>query len=473
MSLLLQALKKAEEAKRLREAAALEGEPQAEESVAASQSVATPLSLSELALELEAPTGPPHDLNPPVSEATAPLQIEASPPAEEWQFVPLPLLDEAVVEPESNPVIPSPKPLMAAEADIAPPIEDDLTWLKQAPSAPAPTPIPSVTPVPQAEPILAPTLTPTPPAPSAKPLVKAASRSKTLPWLVLAGVLIASGVGGYFWWQYQSLMVAQAPAVAVAAVEAAAPPAASAPITILPPPSPVAIELNEPAGVVEAAAQIAPTSIPRQFKSDVASVKERSGGPDGAGVRFDTQNNEAAVPLPLVIAYRAFQEGDYRRAEEAYRQMLQLDVRNRDALLGMAALATKRGAGSEAAQFYRQILAFNPRDEAAQAGLYALTPSSEGAEAGLRQLASQQAGAAFALANLYAGQGRWSEAQSAYFQALSLDSNNADYAFNLAISLEHLQETKTAARYYRQALAGRGSFDRTIAEARLKELELP
>ncbi|QBC43751.1 tetratricopeptide repeat protein [Iodobacter fluviatilis] len=261
---------------------------------------------------------------------------------------------------------------------------------------------------------------------------------------------------------------------AVAAVEAAAPPAASASIAILPPPSPAAIELNEPAGQVEAAAQqIAPTAMPRQFKSDVASVKERSGGPDGAGVRFDTQNNEAAVPLPLVIAYRAFQEGDYRRAEEAYRQMLQLDVRNRDALLGMAALATKRGAGSEAAQFYRQILALNPRDEAAQAGLYALTPSSEGSEAGLRQLASQQAGAAFALANLYAGQGRWSEAQSAYFQALSLDSNNADYAFNLAISLEHLQETKTAARYYRQALAGRGSFDRAVAEARLKELELP
>ncbi|WP_293931918.1 tetratricopeptide repeat protein [Iodobacter sp.] len=479
MSLLLQALKKAEEAKRLREATALEGGPQYEEAVAASQPVAAALSVSELALELEAPIEPPHDLSPPAREVTTvPLPLEASPPVEEWQFVPLPLLEEAVLEAKSNPVIPLSEPLITAEptasaAEIPPPIEDDLTWLKQASAASVPAPLPPVTPVQPAEPMLAPTLTPTPPAPFAKPLVKAASRSKILPWLVLAGVLIAGGMGGYFWWQYQSLMVTQAPAVAAAAVEVASPPAASAPIVLSPPPSPVTPELNEPTVVVKVPAQIVPTSIPRQFKNNVASVKERSGGPDGAGVRFDTQNNEAAVPLPLVMAYRAFQEGDYRRAEEAYRQMLQLDGRNRDALLGMAVLAVKRGAGSEAAQFYRQVLALNPRDEAAQAGLYALTPSSEGSEAGLRQLASQQSGAAFALANFYAGQGRWSEAQSAYFQALSLDSNNADYAFNLAISLEHLQETKTAARYYRQALAGRGSFDRAVAEARLKELELP
>lgn len=200
-------------------------------------------------------------------------------------------------------------------------------------------------------------------------------------------------------------------------------------------------------------------------------MEERSGAPNGAGIRFETQNNEAAVPLPLAMAYRSFQQGDYRAAEEGYRRMLQQDARNRDALLGMAALAMKRGAGAEAAQFYRQILSLYPRDEVAQSALYSLTPANESSEAGLRQLSAQQADAAFALANLYAGQNRWSEAQGAYFQALSLDAGNADYAFNLAISLEHLQENKSAARYYRQALAGKGTFDRAIAEARLKALE--
>ncbi|PHV02671.1 hypothetical protein CSQ88_05470 [Iodobacter sp. BJB302] len=214
-----------------------------------------------------------------------------------------------------------------------------------------------------------------------------------------------------------------------------------------------------------------PLPVPARYKGDAARVEERSGAPNGAGIRFETQNNEAAVPLPLAMAYRSFQQGDYRAAEEGYRRMLQQDARNRDALLGMAALAMKRGAGAEAAQFYRQILSLYPRDEVAQSALYSLTPANESSEAGLRQLSAQQADAAFALANLYAGQNRWSEAQGAYFQALSLDAGNADYAFNLAISLEHLQENKSAARYYRQALAGKGTFDRAIAEARLKALE--
>ncbi|MBY0446946.1 MAG: tetratricopeptide repeat protein, partial [Burkholderiales bacterium] len=298
-------------------------------------------------------------------------------------------------------------------------------------------------------------------------------------WLILLRVLLMAGLGGYFWWQYQALSISPTAAPAPAAADAAVPPvsadeALSASESVSEVMRPASIAAVAPAASAVVMAALPHTyALPPRYKGDAASVEERSGAPNGAGIRFDTQNTEAAVPLPLAMAYRSFQQGDYRAAEESYRRMLQLDPRNRDALLGMAALAMKRGAGAEAAHFYRQILSLYPRDEVAQSALYSLTPANENSEAGLRQLSAQQADAAFALANLYAGQNRWSEAQGAYFQALSLDVGNADYAFNLAISLEHLQENKSAVRYYRQALAGKGTFDRAIAEERLKALESP
>ena len=58
----------------------------------------------------------------------------------------------------------------------------------------------------------------------------------------------------------------------------------------------------------------------------------------------------------------------------------------------------------------------------------------------------------FTLGNLYAGQERWPEAQQAYFDAFRLDDENADYAFNLAVSLDRLLQRRTALDYYRLAL---------------------
>ncbi|STR44953.1 tetratricopeptide repeat protein [Iodobacter fluviatilis] len=470
MSLLLQALKKAEEAKRLREAAALAaGDENLTTATDQAADLNTHLQLSDVADE-QVPDA--------LEEVTTSLSLEdtepLSPPTDApWEFVPLPLDDLALPVPPAEPA-PAGQANQTDQVNLAvdtanlppaplntPEPEEDLTWLKSTPPPAAPK-----------EPVAPVTMTAPPPAPivAPPPAVKPRQRSHSLPWLVLGGVLIMGGMGGYFWWQYQALTLsavaapapAPAPAPAIAEAAPAAPASSPVPATPLP---------VRAASAVVVVLTPAPLPVPARYKGDAARVEERSGAPNGAGIRFETQNNEAAVPLPLAMAYRSFQLGDYRAAEEGYRRILQLDARNRDALLGMAALAIKRGAGAEATHFYRQILSLYPRDEVAQSALYSLTPANESSEAGLRQLSSQQADAAFALANFYAGQNRWSEAQGAYFQALTLDAGNADYAFNLAISLEHLQENKSAARYYRQALAGKGTFDRASAEARLKALE--
>jgi Flp pilus assembly protein TadD len=58
----------------------------------------------------------------------------------------------------------------------------------------------------------------------------------------------------------------------------------------------------------------------------------------------------------------------------------------------------------------------------------------------------------FALGNRYAEQSRWAEAQQAYSNAYRLESNNAELAFNLAISLDRLGQKKSAVQFYQRAL---------------------
>ncbi len=80
----------------------------------------------------------------------------------------------------------------------------------------------------------------------------------------------------------------------------------------------------------------------------------------------------------------------------------------------------------------------------------------------------------FTLGNQLAQQGRWAEAQAAYFKAFAADPENADFAFNLAVSLDHLRQSKPALDYYRRAIAlaekRSASFDVAAARNRVAQL---
>ena len=73
------------------------------------------------------------------------------------------------------------------------------------------------------------------------------------------------------------------------------------------------------------------------------------------------------------------------------------------------------------------------------------------AESRLKGIVSEQpesAAAQFALGNLYAAQQRWADAQQAYFKAYSADAESPDILYNLAVSLEHMNQAKLAYQYY-------------------------
>ena len=99
------------------------------------------------------------------------------------------------------------------------------------------------------------------------------------------------------------------------------------------------------------------------------------------------------------------------------------------------------------------------------------------AESRLKTLLASDPGAHvlnFALGNQLAQQGRWPEAQQQYFKAFAADPENADFAYNLAVSLDHLRQPRVALEYYQRAITlakTRGAgFDLAAAQARAAQL---
>jgi tetratricopeptide (TPR) repeat protein len=198
------------------------------------------------------------------------------------------------------------------------------------------------------------------------------------------------------------------------------------------------------------------------------------------GVIAYQKSTENVVSEVIERGYNAYQRGDLISAKAAYREALEQDPHQRDALLGAAAVAVREGRQQDALSFYQQRLARAPKDDYAQAGLLALSAGSEQnlqLESDLTNLLREYPNAShlhFLQGSLYAARQQWDAAQLAFFEAWQRDTKNPDLAFNLAIALDHLQQPKEAARFYQQALVlGSGhpvSFSTDATERRLKEL---
>ena len=196
-------------------------------------------------------------------------------------------------------------------------------------------------------------------------------------------------------------------------------------------------------------------------------------------LQISTGHAESPVNLALAEAYRALMAGDDARAQSKYRQIVQSDPRNVDAMLGLAALAVRQDRLNDAAGWYGKVLELAPRQPQAQAGLLGLQSQADpvGSESRLKSLIVQQPGAAHlhaALGDVYAEQNRWNDAQQAYFQAYHHDPRNSQYAFNLAVSLEQIGKPALALPYYETASSllpeVGGQINRGQLEQRIQQL---
>lgn len=288
-------------------------------------------------------------------------------------------------------------------------------------------------------------------------------------------------------------IVAQAPTAPPAAPAAAAtapvvPPPPAPPAAVVPAIGPAAAAAparTATAGAVPYAPSRAPTPVAEPAPARLPGTAVARGGTpvEGpAGMRISRDRATPAIDPEVAAGYAALSEGNIEAAREAYARALTADSANRDALFGMAAVAHRSGQTDTAETMYRRVLELYPRDAYATAQLAALRKGADpaAAESRVKALiadAREPAASAplnFALGNQLASQGRWAEAQQAYFDALSAEPDNPDYCYNLAVALDQIHQPRLARDHYARALdlatRRRPAFDTARAKARFDQL---
>ncbi|NJD35661.1 MAG: tetratricopeptide repeat protein [Betaproteobacteria bacterium] len=299
-----------------------------------------------------------------------------------------------------------------------------------------------------------------------------------------ATFLAICGIGGYFWWQLQ-------PKTSLVTIRAPVPPAAMPSPGAVPPAPTLAAPPAAPIGVASSAARPA-TAAARDKLEENEVVPRAAKAPDqprhlrqSPATEPDTDSPVRVTKAPLKVdpallrGFDAYNRGDLELAQREYERAQKSDPRNTDAMHGLAAVAVRQGRHDQADLLYRQIIEADPQDPAAMSALINIRTQIDpgAAESRLKSLSAAQpelAAPQFALGNLYARQDRWNEAQQAYFRAYGAEQDNPDILYNLAVSLEHLRQNKLAAQYYSLAIAAAQSrpagFDRDQATARLQAL---
>jgi len=178
-------------------------------------------------------------------------------------------------------------------------------------------------------------------------------------------------------------------------------------------------------------------------------------------------------------AYIAFNQQDYKTSEKLYKKASKEEPKNRDALLGLAAIAVKQQRYEYARQKYLQLRRLNPKDSIAIAGLSAIQNKINSAmsESELKFVLHEQPESAhlyFALGSIYANQKKWADAQVSFFSAWSAENTNADYAYNLAVSLDQLGKKAQAKQLYALSLklnkTNKWNFSNQTVEKRIRTL---
>lgn len=310
---------------------------------------------------------------------------------------------------------------------------------------------------------------------------QANAEKRRMLFLLVALVLVVVGMAVYFYlavfmpWVFlpKPPLVPPTPAPIVSVVPAQASPAAP-----MPTPSEVPL-LRATPDVEQKPVQQRPAEtrkLPPSAPSTSTASNERAIQISGG----NTAPSAASSAGGVNGAYQLLQEGRLDDARRAYAKLRIAEPNNADILLGLGLIAQRQGRTEEAMQLYLKTLDTDPKNMFAHASLTSMIGRADpaAAEAKLKALIAQQPTAFlfFSLGNIQAAQGRWNEAQQAYFEAQRLDVESPDYAFNLAVSLERINQPRVALDYYQRALklsqAKTAAFDMAQLKARIQQLSI-
>lgn len=160
---------------------------------------------------------------------------------------------------------------------------------------------------------------------------------------------------------------------------------------------------------------------------------------------------------PLEVGYAALVAGRLEDAAQAYIQALKANSEERDALLGLAYIAQKRGQREEAQALYRRVLRQEPGNAIASAALLGLDSENDNSQTASRakDLALRQPDSAPTMAmagNAAVREGLLADAVQMFARAQFLEPANPLYAYNHAVALDRLGQFAPAAAQYERVL---------------------
>ena len=209
-------------------------------------------------------------------------------------------------------------------------------------------------------------------------------------------------------------------------------------------------------------------------------TQNRSQG-DTYGHAKGANSDDQATDFSSIIgkAFHAYSTANLGEAGALYAQALQLEPYNRDANLGVAAVAMKTGNYPVATLRYRHLLSLDPVDVVAFSALLNLAAVTRNPVMENEMILHSSQHRDYpalhaALGNYYSQTDRWVMASQSYAAAVGLSPDTADYLYNLAVTLDNLGDSQAAIDTYERALAlsetGFYTFSVLDATARLRVL---
>ena len=215
-----------------------------------------------------------------------------------------------------------------------------------------------------------------------------------------------------------------------------------------------------------------------EVNSDLQSIITVANKP--VGVSFERTRVETTLSSVIKQAYTAYNEQNFGLSKNLYVRALSQDPANVQAMNGLGSIAFKENDFSQAKNHFH-----NARNaDASNAYALAMLQKIAGIEAVVndvdtvaasKNFVSTRAADYYAMGYSLAVKKHWPEAQTMFFQAVSLEPENANHLYHLAVSLDQLNKHRLALTYYEQAVALSSSsntrFDVDAATLRVQQLK--
>ncbi len=195
----------------------------------------------------------------------------------------------------------------------------------------------------------------------------------------------------------------------------------------------------------------------RGEETDIFGEPKQDIPEDEVGLNISIKQPGRSTVQTLQMAHDALTAGQTEGASALYKQVLEHDPQNKQALFGLAASYHKRGQLDQARDTYLQVLKLDEKYEPAINNMLMLA-REEGPDEALQQLFKlEQSNPEFSpipaqIGMLYFERNDLEQAAKYLTRAIILAPENLNYRYNLAVVLDKMGRTDQAARLYTQLI---------------------